>query len=1011
MFAAVPVLAYADEEVLPDRLLQLAAESRPRPIEGRISASSKYARWTGSQVPVAEDIEVPFEGQPTRGRGVPMPADPQELHLRGLLSVFRSELDAGLTTLERAAEQTPSVSVLSDLAATYLALAEDQRPWLLVDAVAAANSAVQKDPLDAKAAFNHALALEKMLLFHQATLAWLRFQRIEKDEAWLEEADEHLRRLKIPDTSGVEDNLYNLVRTAALAQDLATLEEAARKFPDQFRNLVNGEIFAWARGRGGKNAIEDLTVARAAAEALAVNGDRFYLDSIEAIRRAPDASRLAAGYLALSKFMIEHVKCREDGPAWDRVAAPFEKVRSPFVYLIRLNQLTCPLKNPSQEAALLQELDTQLAQRAYPQLRSRIKIGLSDCSIRSGKKLEAVTYLQEALDFLLPSDTERISVLSRLSTARLLAGDRQSAWRDRHNAIAAMTASPFYALKRSYSLEQIADDLASDGREAVAREVLGEILAESRTIGSPETEADYLLKKVLFELKAGQDLEMTRAITDLTQVLERLQPSEDRDRLSVQLQVVKAELLVSSHPEAAVRIIESNLARLRSSSCGYIEPRVLFILGRAHQKLHNLKSSQEILERALHFAEFWRDSASFDRSRIAIFAKNQEIFDTLIRLEAIELKDLQAAYRHVQQIRARGLRDQLESKKTIADTESVAAKIDAIPANAVVLSYVVLPDEVLIFRLERGSLSLTVTGHGRAEISALVSELKSAFQLGQEQQAKLLAARGFEWLLAGPLRDVRPEKEIFVLPDRELNGIPFGALFNEKKGRFVIEDHPVTIAPSLEAVIHLGEKPMKVPENVLVVGDPAFSQEHFPSLPRLPGAAREADKIAALYPRAIQLNGEEASLRRVQESLGSAEVFHLAAHVILDRFDPLNSIVATAALDPPLRTADLDREKLGHLRLVFLSGCDSGPGFPDGDREGLAGLARTIHAAGVPHIVATLWSVNDRAAARLGPIFHARLLAGDSPAQALRAGQLALLKGKSSANRLNWAPFQLLSGL
>jgi CHAT domain-containing protein len=112
-----------------------------------------------------------------------------------------------------------------------------------------------------------------------------------------------------------------------------------------------------------------------------------------------------------------------------------------------------------------------------------------------------------------------------------------------------------------------------------------------------------------------------------------------------------------------------------------------------------------------------------------------------------------------------------------------------------------------------------------------------------------------------------------------------------------------------------------------------------------------------------------------------------------------------------LRAADLDAERLAGIELVFLAACDTAPGFSDGDREGVAGLARAFLAAGVPSVVATLWVVDDQASARLAAMFHRRLLEGQPPAHALRRAQIALLSDPSVITPFAWAPFQLFCGL
>ena len=89
---------------------------------------------------------------------------------------------------------------------------------------------------------------------------------------------------------------------------------------------------------------------------------------------------------------------------------------------------------------------------------------------------------------------------------------------------------------------------------------------------------------------------------------------------------------------------------------------------------------------------------------------------------------------------------------------------------------------------------------------------------------------------------------------------------------------------------------------------------------------------------------------------------------------------------------------LRHAKLVVLSACESGVG----ERvlgEGVCGLQRAFHVAGVSDVVATLWPVADADAVAFMDLFYGFLLDDDqpSPAAALRKAQLAMSERKGAA--------------
>jgi CHAT domain-containing protein len=57
----------------------------------------------------------------------------------------------------------------------------------------------------------------------------------------------------------------------------------------------------------------------------------------------------------------------------------------------------------------------------------------------------------------------------------------------------------------------------------------------------------------------------------------------------------------------------------------------------------------------------------------------------------------------------------------------------------------------------------------------------------------------------------------------------------------------------------------------------------------------------------------------------------------------------------------------------------------------------------VPTVVASLWSVDDSATARLFEVFHHKLQAGVDPVDALRAAQLEMLRSPDQKDRSPWA--------
>ena len=92
--------------------------------------------------------------------------------------------------------------------------------------------------------------------------------------------------------------------------------------------------------------------------------------------------------------------------------------------------------------------------------------------------------------------------------------------------------------------------------------------------------------------------------------------------------------------------------------------------------------------------------------------------------------------------------------------------------------------------------------------------------------------------------------------------------------------------------------------------------------------------------------------------------------------------------------------------LVILSACDSGTGeLKIG--EGVMSLRRAFRIAGAETVLASHWSVSDKATSRLMTEFMRRWRAGEPRAQAWREAQLSLLRSKDFSSPYFWAAFTL----
>ena len=358
------------------------------------------------------------------------------------------------------------------------------------------------------------------------------------------------------------------------------------------------------------------------------------------------------------------------------------------------------------------------------------------------------------------------------------------------------------------------------------------------------------------------------------------------------------------------------------------------------------------------------------------------------------------------------------------------------------LSYLVTDDTlVVLLALPSGRVEEERVALGRDSLASRVGALRVALGAGEEETAPALARGGAEpeeggeaVLDAAVVRSAADELARAVLPARlarrlpergelvivapgSLGALPFALL---PAGR-----EPLGVrlalrgAPSLSVLRELEGRGAAGEGASLVLGNPVM-----PSVPAgrgggavpaaLPFAEREARAVAGLL-GVEPLLGAAATEAAVRARIGGARVVHLATHAYVYGSEARvgQSFVALApggGEDGVLSLGELLAGPPLRAELVVLSGCRTGLGDLR-YAEGTVGLPRAFLARGARGVLASLWSVPDRAAARVMESFYRHWLRDPGrpgAAEALRRAR-AELRGEAGMDdpRL-WAAFQLV---
>jgi CHAT domain-containing protein len=323
--------------------------------------------------------------------------------------------------------------------------------------------------------------------------------------------------------------------------------------------------------------------------------------------------------------------------------------------------------------------------------------------------------------------------------------------------------------------------------------------------------------------------------------------------------------------------------------------------------------------------------------------------------------------------------------------------------DTVLVEYFAARDQVTAFAITQEHIYSFPAITPISEIRALMEKLAfqfSKFQYGNsyyERHHEVLLQNTREILdelgqkLIAPLWDqLSSAKAIIFIPHGALHGLPFQAV--RMNGKYLIETHAISAAPSAAVLKFCWEKPVSVEGKPLLVGIPDE---------RLPHVTKEIQALSELLKDANVLFGEEATFERVQQAASSSGILHLATHGLFRPEAPLLSSIQLA--DRWLAVQDIYDLEL-KASLVTLSACETGLGH-DAGGDDLVGLVRGFLYAGAASLLVSLWRVDDESMTQLVQEFYTYWLAGNSKTEALRQAQIKLIE--KYEHPYYWAPLML----
>jgi CHAT domain-containing protein len=330
--------------------------------------------------------------------------------------------------------------------------------------------------------------------------------------------------------------------------------------------------------------------------------------------------------------------------------------------------------------------------------------------------------------------------------------------------------------------------------------------------------------------------------------------------------------------------------------------------------------------------------------------------------------------------------------------------LDRFSQEAVIVYPILLPDRTeLLVSLPEGLKRFTVPV-GADRLQLVVRRFRLALQQVAVQRYIRHAQTLYDWLirpLDSDLASVSIKTLVFV-PDGALRTIPMAALHDGEQ--FLIRKYALATTPGLNLT---DPKPLRRDNiQMLAVG----LTEAVQGFAALPYVSDELATIHQLY-GGTQLLNQDFLVSSMEKALkeGDFGIVHIASHGQFAS-EVEQSFILT--FDDRL-TLDRLEQFVGRLRfradpleLLTLSACETAVG----DDRAALGLAGIAVKAGARSALATLWRVQDEAAAVLVTEFYRHLQDPSvSRAVALQRAQLKLLDDPRYQSPFFWSPFLLIN--
>lgn len=940
-------------------------------------------------------------------------ADPEAFHATALLDLLFSvdgKLDRPIEYLDRAARLSDQPGpALADLAAARLIRAErTQDPQDLFEALEAASKATRAAPENPVARFNLGLSLELLNVDIQAAAAWERFRRLGPVPGWSSEADRRAGALASRSAAPAPPALH--APEAEFVRFATAAPQAAREWG--WGTLLGGWGAAHLTGKADSAAAR-LRVAELVGTALErQGGDATLADAVRAVRACPPArlQLLARGHKlwadAHARFGQEHGAPRDDFALLLRLGAPSAALNS---WARHYYGATLVVNAQFRSGAtVLQQVLSEADSIRAPALRGSAFAVLGTAYLRQGSHDQArQTFQRSFAAFQQAGEPEgRGRALYLIADAEFKLGVNRAAYAMSYRALSVLRPYRHSSWLHT-TLSVLGEELADDGFLLAAEHLYNEdvevTLGHKNAIYPAEARIYRAELRAAVQDQAGaaEDYQVADSL------IRAMPPSQRRMWIEGDALAMHAATLLRSDPRRAAALLDSALALPDSGQTAIRRLDARVARAEARLALGDVVGATADLEHVTLALRGQHDQISSELLRASLLDNARSVFDRMVMLHVNGGRPREAL-RTVERGRA-----SLAPVGSRASSRRTALRA---PPGEVVLDYALIGDTLLTWSIRGDSVRLLRPALTRRdELVHDAERARTLLESGASDRVLLPVLAGlYDRLIRPVAAELGPrESRVVLIADGELGAVPFAALYDAGRGRYLVQDYVPRYAARLDEVSAPTRRraETRVGLTALLTAGPA-SVPDFPELQPLVENQNEVRAISGFYRGSARvIDGGEATASALVRALAGASLFHFAGHALVDDARPEQSSLLLAP-DSGATSGRITAEQLGaadlrHVRLVVLSACET-LRARDGRSGGLAGFSGALLAAGVQGVVGSTWRVNDRHARDLMVPFHRFYSqSGDGPA-ALRQAQLQLLGSRDPLLRspAAWAGFR-----